>query len=243
MTYSLRIADIPSSERPRERLMAHGPKSLATAELIAILLSTGQGKGKLSAVGLGQYILQQLSQHGRDPLAVLRDISVAELMKIPGIGPAKASTILAAIELGKRSFASRPLDRTPIESPAAAAATLCNDLMWQSQERFAVLLLDVKNRLMGTQVITIGTATETLAHPREIFREVIRQGATRVIIAHNHPSGNVEPSQEDISLTKQLLIAAQFLNIPLLDHLILGNGDHLSLRETTSLWDEYPQGD
>lgn len=243
MTYSLRIADIPSSERPRERLMTHGPKSLSTAELIAILLGTGQGKGKLSAVGLGQYILQQLSQHGRDPLAVLREISVAELMEIPGIGPAKATTILAAIELGKRSFVSRPLDRTPIESPEAAAATLCNDLMWQSQERFAVLLLDVKNRLMGTQVITIGTATETLAHPREIFREVIRQGATRVIIAHNHPTGNVEPSQEDINLTKQLLIGAQYLCIPLLDHLILGNGDHLSLRETTSLWDEYPQGD
>ncbi|MCL1463367.1 RadC family protein [Argonema galeatum] len=243
MTYCLRIADIPTSERPRERLMTHGPKSLATAELIAILLGTGQGPGKLSAVGLGQYILQQLSQHGRDPLAVLRDISAAELMEIPGIGPAKATTILAAIELGKRAFATRPLDRATIDSPAAAAATLSNDLMWQAQERFAVLLLDVKNRLMGTQVITIGTATETLAHPREIFREVIRQGATRVIVAHNHPSGNVEPSQEDINLTKQLLTGAQFLAIPLLDHLILGNGDHLSLRETTTLWDECPQGD
>ncbi|MBD2180525.1 DNA repair protein RadC [Planktothrix sp. FACHB-1355] len=243
MTYCLRIADIPTSERPRERLMTHGPKNLATAELIAILLGTGQGPGKLSAVGLGQYILQQLSQHGRDPLAVLRDISAAELMKIPGIGPAKATTILAAIELGKRAFASRPLDRTAVESPAAAAAALSNDLMWQQQERFAILLLDVKNRLMGTQVITIGTATETLAHPREIFREVIRQGATRVIVAHNHPSGNVDPSQEDINLTKQLLVGAQFLGIPLLDHLILGNGDHLSLRETTGLWDEYPQGD
>ena len=115
--------------------------------------------------------------------------------------------------------------------------------MWQAQERFAVLLLDVKNRLLGTQVITIGTATETLAHPREIFREVIRQGATRAIVAHNHPSGSVEPSNEDIQLTRQLLAAAQILSIPLLDHLILGNGDHNSLRQTTALWDEYPQGD
>lgn len=223
--------------------MAHGSKTLATAELIAILLGTGQGPGKLSAVGLGQYLLQELSKHQRDPLVILRDVSVQQLMDIEGIGPAKATTILAAIELGKRVFQSRPLERNPIESPAAAAAALSHDLMWQAQEHFAVLLLDVKNRLIGTQVITIGTATETLASPREIFREVIRQGATRVIVAHNHPSGNVEPSLQDIDLTRQLLAGAQFLGIPLLDHLILGNGNHQSLREITTLWDEYPQGD
>ncbi|MBF1990009.1 RadC family protein [Fischerella thermalis] len=243
MTYCLRIADMPKTERPRERLLAHGAKVLSTAELIAILLGTGQGPGKLSAVGLGQYILHELSKCDREPLAVLRDISAAELMQIPGIGPAKATTILAAIELGKRAFQSRPADRTVIDSPAAAAAALSQDLMWQNQERFAVLLLDVKNRLLGTQVITIGTATETLAPPREIFREVIRQGATRLIVAHNHPSGNIEPSSEDIELTRQLLAGAAFLGIPLLDHLILGNGNHQSLREITTLWEECPQGD
>ncbi|BAY34663.1 DNA repair protein RadC [Tolypothrix tenuis PCC 7101] len=242
MTYCLRIADMPETERPRERLMAHGPKVLATAELIAILLGTGQGPGKLSAVGLGQYILSELGKHQRDPLAVLREVTPAELMQIPGVGPAKATTILAAIELGKRAFQTRPEGET-IDSPLAAAAALSQNLMWQSQERFAVLLLDVKNRLLGTQVITIGTATETLASPREIFREVIRQGATRVIVAHNHPSGSLEPSQEDIELTRQLLAGANFLGIPLLDHLILGNGNHQSLREITTLWDEYPQGD
>ncbi|MBO3459918.1 DNA repair protein RadC [Aetokthonos hydrillicola Thurmond2011] len=243
MTYCLRIADIPTNERPRERLLTYGPKVLATAELIAILLGTGQGHGKLSAVGLGQYLLQELGKHQRDGLAVLRDVSAAELMQIPGIGPAKATTILAAIELGKRAFQSRPGDRTIIDSPAAAAAALSQDLMWQNQERFAVVLLDVKNRLLGTQVITIGTATETLAPPREIFREVIRQGATRVIVAHNHPSGNLEPSNNDIELTRQLLIGAQFLGVPLLDHIILGDGNYQSLQEITTLWDEYPQGD
>jgi DNA repair protein RadC len=110
--------------------------------------------------------------------------------------------------------------------------------MWQEQERFAVLLLDVKHRILGSKVITIGTATETLAHPRDIFREVIRQGATRVIIAHNHPSGVLEPSPEDISLTEQLLAASKVLAIPLLDHLILGNGDYCSLRQRTNLWQE-----
>lgn len=243
MTYNLRIADLPFSERPRERLLEQGAKNLSTAELIAILLGTGQGPGKLSAVGLGQFILQELGQHQRDPLEILREVSPQELIKIHGVGPAKATTILAAIELGKRVFQSRPTERTTIDSPGAAAAALSHELMWQTQERFAVVLLDVKNRLIGTKVITIGTATETLAHPRDIFREVIRQGATRAIIAHNHPSGNVEPSQEDISLTRQLLSGGQVLNIPLLDHLILGNGDYFSLRQTTKLWEEYPQGD
>ncbi|MGB3239455.1 MAG: DNA repair protein RadC [Geitlerinemataceae cyanobacterium] len=243
MTYSLRIADIPTTERPRERLIAHGAKNLSTAELIAILLSTGQGKGKLSAVGLGQHLLQRLSEHQRDPLEVLRDTSTQELTQISGIGPAKATTILAAIELGKRVFQTRPNDRISIDSPDAAAACLSHDLMWQTQERFAVLLLDTKHRLIGTQTITIGTATETLAHPRDIFREVIRQAATRVIIAHNHPSGNLEPSPEDIELTRQLLEGGRILSIPILDHLILGNGNYQSLRQISSLWEEYPQGD
>ncbi|HEY9815496.1 MAG TPA: DNA repair protein RadC [Candidatus Obscuribacterales bacterium] len=243
MTYHLRVTDLPSSERPRERLMLHGAKSLSTAELIAILLGTGQGPGKLSAVGLGQHILHKMSEHQRDALTVLRDITASELMQIQGVGPAKATTILAAIELGKRVLHSRPSDRPIVDDPAIAASILSPDLMWQSQERFAVVLLDVKNRLIGTQVITIGTATETLAHPREIFREVIRQGATRLIVAHNHPSGSVDPSPEDLYLTRQLLEAGQLLGVPLLDHLILGNGTHASLRQLTPLWHELPQGD
>jgi DNA repair protein RadC len=243
MTYSLRIADLPFSERPRERLSTYGPKSLATAELIAILLGTGQGAGKLSAVGLGQYLLQTLGENGRDPLSALREVTIPELTRIPGVGPAKASTIVAAIELGKRVLASRPAEKTVIDDPAVAAAVLSHELMWQSQERFAVLLLDIKHRLLGTQVITIGTATETLAPPREIFREIIRQGAVRAIVAHNHPSGNLDPSPEDVALTRQLLAGGQLLGIPLLDHLILGNGDFASLRQLTSLWQELPQGD
>jgi DNA repair protein RadC len=205
---------------------------------MAILLGTGQGPRKLSAVGLGQYILRALSQDQPDALAVLRQISAQELMQISGVGPAKATTILAALELGKRVLQSRPPERTVVDDPSVAAAALSHELMWQEQERFAVLLLDVKHRILGSKVITIGTATETLAHPRDIFREVIRQGATRVIIAHNHPSGVLEPSPEDLSLTQQLLEASKVLAIPLLDHLILGNGDYCSLRQMTRLWQE-----
>jgi DNA repair protein RadC len=241
MTYHLRITDLPLTERPRERLMQRGTKSLANAELLAILLGTGQGK--LSAVGLGQLILQTLAADQRDPLVVLREVSIHELTQLPGVGPAKACTILAAIELGKRVLASAPAERTVIDDPAVAAAVLSTELMWQTQERFAILLLDVKHRLLGTRIISIGTATETLAHPREIFREIIRQGGVRAIVAHNHPSGSLEPSPEDIALTRQLLQGGQLLGIPLLDHLILGNGSYSSLRQSTSLWQEIPQGD
>ena len=238
MTYALRVMDMPTNERPRERLLKQGAKSLSNAELLALLLGTGQGSGKLSAVNLGHYILKILSAHERDPLDVLRHVSAQELMDIPGIGPAKATAILAAIELGKRVLYTQPQDRIVIDDPAIATAYLSNDLMWQPQERFAVLLLDVKHQVIGRHIVSIGTATETLAHPRDIFREAIRQGATRLIVAHNHPSGNVEPSREDVNLTQQLLSAAEILGIPVLDHLILGNGNHSSMRQLTTLWED-----
>jgi DNA repair protein RadC len=130
-----------------------------------------------------------------------------------------------------------------IDSPDTAAAILVHELMYQSQERFAVILLDVKNQLIALKVITIGTATETLVHPREIFREVVKQSATKLIIAHNHPTGSLVPSQDDILLTEQLLQGATYLAIPLLDHLILGNGNFQSLRQITDLWEKYPQED
>ncbi|NET53605.1 MAG: JAB domain-containing protein [Merismopedia sp. SIO2A8] len=236
MTYALRMVDMPTSERPRERLLEQGARNLSNAELLALLLGTGQGAGKLSAVGLGHHILKTLSAHERDPLDVLRTVSAKELMDIQGIGQAKATTILAAVELGKRVLYTQPQDKIVIDDPAIAASYLSNDLMWQPQERFAVLLLDVKHQVIGRQIVSIGTATETLAHPRDIFREAIRQGATRLIVAHNHPSGNVEPSQDDIALTQQLLSGADVLGIPVLDHLILGNGNHSSMRQLTTLW-------
>ncbi|NEP18557.1 MAG: DNA repair protein RadC [Leptolyngbya sp. SIO4C1] len=214
------------------------------APLFAILLGTGISRGnKLSAVNLGQHLLNQLSQTGQPALAVLREIAPQELMQLPGIGEAKAATILAAVELGKRAYQIRPAERTVVDDPAVAAAVLSHELMWQSQERFAVLPLDIKHRILVPKVVTIGTATETLAHPREIFREAIRQGAARLIVAHNHPSGSLQPSAADLDLTRQLLGGAALLGIPLLDHLILGNGDFLSLRQTTALWNESTDGE
>ncbi|MGQ9837799.1 MAG: RadC family protein [Cyanobacteriota bacterium] len=238
--YLLRISDIPKQDRPRERLLTYGAKTLSTAELLAILLNTGQGPGKLSAVGLGQLLLKKLAQQG-DPLEQLRQVEARELVQIEGIGPAKAATVLAAIELGRRVFLGRLPERTVIDSPEQAAMALSGELMWETQEHFAVLHLDIKNKLLSQQIITRGTATETLSHPRETFRSAIRQGASRILIAHNHPSGSLEPSPEDLALTRQLLQAGQLLQMPVLDHLILGGGQFLSLRQRTTLWEEIPQ--
>ena len=176
-------------------------------------------------------------------MAALQGVSPQELMQIEGVGPAKATAILAAIELGKRALYAKPPDLTEVTDPSVAVAALSQDLMWQPQERLAVVMLDNKNRIIAQRIITIGTATETLAHPRDIFREVLKSGAVRLIVAHNHPSGNTSPSPEDIALTRQLLEAARMLNIPLLDHLILGNGTFSSIRETSTLWKEVPQSE
>ena len=142
-SYNLRVKDMPTEQRPRERLMAYGAKSLTPAELIAILLGTGVSRGnKLSAVNLGQSILNQLSQDGSSSLEALRTVTPQELMKIPGIKQAKATTIIAALELGKRVLQHRPAELTVVDDPAVAAAALSQDLMWQSQERFFVKSLD-----------------------------------------------------------------------------------------------------
>ena len=243
MTYSIPISDLPATERPRERLAAQGPSSLSNSELLAILLGSGQGKGKLSAVGLGHIILKTLGTYHQDPLTGLRDTTIEELTQIHGVGFAKATSILAAVELGKRIAQSRPLERTIVDSPSVAAAAMGEYLMWQAQERLVVLLLDGRNGLIATQLVTIGSATETLAPPREIFQSAVRQGAVQIVVGHNHPSGSLSPSDDDIELTRRLLIGAQVLEIPLVDHLILGRGDHVSLRKLTDLWLEIPQGE
>lgn len=231
-----RVADVAANFKLKSTGLNQDLKGFSTPELLTIIL----GADRKSS---GPRILQELSQNGQELLEVLRGISRQELMRIPGVGAAKAQMILAAIELGKRVFYPRLSEGTIIDSPEKAASALSYDLMSQLQERFAVLLLDVKYRLLGTQVITTGTETETLAPPRNIFGLALRLRVTRIIVAHNHPSGCVEASPEDINLTRKLLQGAQLLNIALLDHLILGTGNFQSLRQTTNLWSEYPQGD
>ncbi len=234
--YRLRICDLPSTERPRERLLEAGPRNLSTGELIAILLGTGQGPGKLSAVGLAHLLLNELGRGNQDPLSALREVGPQQLMDIDGIGPAKGATILAAVELGRRTFLHRPLDRPIIDGPETAHLIFQSELAFQPQERFVVLLLDIKNRVVGTHLVSLGTADETIAIPRDVFREAVRQGAVAIIAGHNHPSGDSTPSPEDIALTRQLLKASQILGVTLLDHLVIGQDCFTSLRRTTDIW-------
>ncbi|HAN46956.1 MAG TPA: hypothetical protein DCQ32_10485, partial [Cyanobacteria bacterium UBA8156] len=188
MSYNLRIADMVESDRPRERLLAEGAAVLSTAELLALLLGTGQGPGKLSALGLGQLLLKTFGQDHSDPAAGLQNLAPAQLTAIAGVGPAKAATVLAAIELGKRVFYARPPEATDITDPASAAAELSRDLMWEEREKLAVLLLDNRNRILSRRILAIGTVNEALASPREIFREALKHNAVKLIVAHNHPS-------------------------------------------------------
>ncbi|PZV02943.1 MAG: hypothetical protein DCF32_14425 [Leptolyngbya sp.] len=163
-------------------------------------------------------------------------------LRAAGLTQPQVGKVQAAIELGRRAYLEIPKDQNPvIDDPAVAAALLGADMMWQRVERFAVIALDVKHRVIGVEIIAQGTQTECLAHPREIFGWLMRVGAVRGIIAHNHPSGSLEPSPDDIQLTRQILKGAQTLAVPILDHLIIGNGDYRSLRQTTSLWQETPQ--
>lgn len=233
----LRIRDLPLEDRPRERLLSDGPRVLSTYELLAVLIGSGNHAAGQSAMELAQTIMVEVNHNDEGALKALQSVSAQELQNVYGVGPAKAAILIAAIELGKRVFTASPAKGTIVDDPSVAAAYLGPDLMWKSQENFAVIYLDVKHRILGKKVISVGTATETLAHPRDIFRDAVRQNScTRILVAHNHPSGSLEASAEDISLTRQILDAGKLLAIPVLDHLIIGDGDFQSIRQTSELW-------
>jgi DNA repair protein RadC len=157
-----------------------------------------------------------------------------------GLADAQLKALQGALDLGSMMYAKQD-ERSVIDDPSVAAAYFTNQIGWETVEHFAVLVLDVKHRVLGYATIARGTATETLAHPREILHPVLRLGGCRFIVGHNHPSGTVEQSPEDVLLTRQLLKAAASMGIPLLDHLIVAKHEFRSLRETTNLWTEIPQ--
>jgi DNA repair protein RadC len=235
---ALRVKDLAASERPRERLLEQGVSTLSNAELLALLLGTGNGALGLSSLDLGQVIVSQLCQSGETLERSMQQLSAQRLMQVAGVGEAKATTIMAAIELGRRVWSASPRLGTVIDAPELAAQAFSDDLMHQPEERFAVLLLDTKHRLIGKHLVSIGTATETYAVPREVFREAIRMAAPRIILGHNHPSGDTMPSPDDLDLTRQLIQAGELLKVTVLDHLILGNGSFHSIRQSTSCWYE-----
>lgn len=216
----MKIKDLPRVDRPREKLLKYGSDKLSTTELLAILLRTGI-KGK-NVVELSNQILKLF---GTD---TLQSITIADLKKIKGLGSVKAAEITAAIALGKRlTVAKAPMKAISPESVFEAL----HDIRSLKKEHFVAFYLDTKNIEIARETISIGTLNASLVHPREVFEPAIRHSAASIIIAHNHPSGDVSPSHEDMQITKKLVDAGQLLDIHILDHIIVSSHTYLSFKE------------
>ncbi len=218
------IRDLPAGERPRERMSAYGPESLSTAELLAIVLRVGS-RGE-SAVRLAERLLSELG--GITGIAQAR---LPQLSALPGIGLAKAAQIKAAFELGKRLATSADGLKTVISNASAAAQLVMEDLRYRQQECLVGIFLDTRNQVICVRTLTKGTLAGSPAHPREIFREAIAQGSATIILCHNHPSGDPTPSRDDIALTERLTKVGEIMGIPIVDHIIIGAGRYVSLKD------------
>lgn len=218
------MREVPHEERPRERMMRYGAEALSHAELLAILLRTGTQRQ--SAVQLAGAILKQCGN-----IRNLMDMSIEEMTAIRGIGPAKALQLRAGIELGRRIARSRLGDAVTVRKPGDAAEYVMDELRYLKKEHFVCLFLNTKNHIIAQETLSIGTLNASLVHPREVFRAAIKCSSASIICVHNHPSGDPTPSPEDISLTKRLAEAGRLVGIEILDHLIIGDGRFVSLKE------------
>lgn len=220
----MKIKNWPEKERPRERLINNGPESLSNAQLLAIILRTGSGNKGVLDLSIG--LLERFE--------TLRDIdsaSISDLLSIDGLGMAKIAQIKAAFELGKRLMAES-FENMPVFSSAQAVFSyLAPKIKNLKKEIFLCLLLDSKNRLMKEVRVSEGTLNRSLIHPREAFREAVREAAQSVIFVHNHPSGDPSPSKDDITVTERLRNAGEIIGIDVLDHIIIGDGRFVSLKD------------
>jgi DNA repair protein RadC len=230
MADSFRLKDQPASERPRERLAARGPDALTHAELIAILLRTGL-KGA-NVVQVAQNILQKFGS-----LNALALATVDELKQIPGVGPDKAVTLMAAFALARRMEQERREESPVLDNPATVVSFMRESNRLLNVESFQVLLLNTRKKLVRVEEISEGTLDTILVHPREVFRAAILANAAGIVLIHNHPSGDPTPSDADIKVTRDLIRAGQLLKIDVVDHVIIGRAtaarakDYSSLRE------------
>lgn len=223
------IKEIPICDRPREKMAAAGAAALTDAELIAILLRTGTAdKSALAIAG-------EMTENGGLYKRLAGITKLAELTGIKGLGQAKAATVLAALEIGRRIASARPIAKSLVSCPQDAADYLMPRLRYAVKEQFIVILLNTKNKIIGTELISEGSLTASVVHAREVFRPALLQHAAAIIVAHNHPSGDPAPSSEDRNVTRMLVESGKILGIPLLDHLIIGDGVYYSFQEYGAL--------
>ena len=223
LSYRPTMKELPEDARPRERLLKEGAGALSEIDLLAILLATGS-RGATALELASQMMAQFRSLH------LLQDASVEELSGVKGVGPAKAATVKAALELARRlsQFSGPP--RPVIKTPDDAAALVMEEMRHFDREHFRALLLNTRNQVIGTDKVSVGTLNSSTVHPRELFRNAIKRSAASVILVHNHPSGDPTPSREDIDITRRLIEAGKIIGIDVLDHIIIGDNKFTSFK-------------
>jgi DNA repair protein RadC len=231
MSEYVTVKEMPEKERPRERLARVGPQALSTAELLAIILRTGVGGENV--LTMAQRILSTF-----EGLGGLARADFVQIQAEHGIGPAKASQIMAALELGRRLMAEAPQERYQIRSPEDAAHLLTPMIGHKPQENFVVMYLDTRNRVLDHEILYKGSLNTSLVRVSEVFRGAVRRNCASLVVAHNHPSGDPSPSPEDVALTRRLVDAGKLLDVEVLDHLVIGQNRHFSLREHGLVFEE-----
>jgi DNA repair protein RadC len=221
----MRVKDLPISERPYEKLEKWGPSSLSDAELLAIIIKSGSKKER--SIELAQRILGIKKQGIRG----IYDLTLEELQQVSGIGRVKSIQIKAIAELSKRISKNKAAEKVKISSPSSIASLYMEELRYLHQEHLKIVFLDTKNQIISDKFLTVGTVNASLINPREVFIESLKHNAVHIILLHNHPSGDPTPSKEDILITKRIIEAGNIIGIQLLDHIVIGDGNYISLKE------------
>jgi len=222
--YHLRIKELPPSEQPRERLRDYGPAALSDAELLAILLRVG-----VAGTNVVQLAQQLLTERGGWP-GLLR-AEYADLCRRHGLGEAKTAALKAALEIGRRLLLTEHEQRVQIKSPTDVAQLLMLEMSHLDQEHLRTVLLDTKNRVQAISTVYIGSLNASLIRVGEIFKDALKRNSAALIVVHNHPSGDPTPSPEDVMVTREIIAAGKLLDVAVLDHLVIGQGGFVSLRE------------
>ena len=222
------MKELSPDDRPREKLLRHGAAALGDNELVALVLGNGSRSGNALSVANAM-----LAAHGG--LHGLTRTTCGDLMRIDGIGEARAAQVVAAMELGRRTLTHAPRARLQIRRPQDAVDYLMPRYAARPVEQFGIVLLDTKHRVLRTAVLALGTQNSCAVEPRDVFREAAVGGAAAIVIFHTHPSGDPSPSPDDVDLTRRLVAAGVLMGIDVVDHLILGDSRYWSLRETRNL--------
>jgi len=217
------LAEMPEAERPRERLLRHGPSALSNIELLAILLNTGLPGESVMVVAE-----RLLREHGGFP--GLMKLSAEELARIHGLGPAKATKLKASMEIANRILATNPDQKAKISSPDDITNLIGLEMSLLEQEQLRIVLLNTRNEVIGIRTLYQGTTNQAQVRIAEVFRDAVRANAVAIIVVHNHPTGDPTPSSADIDLTRTMVEAGDVLEVKVLDHMIIGHGRHVSMK-------------